>query len=272
MSVKIIAEIGINHNGDIEIAKQLIDVAVISGCDFVKFQKRNPDLCIPEHKKDDPRETPWGLMPYIDYKRKIEFNESQYDEINEYCSAKKIKWFASVWDEDSVDFMLKYTDTAKIPSALLTNHKLGKYARLKNESLMLSTGMSEEKDILRAIAHFDLDVIFHTNSTYPCPVDQLNLNYIKHLKEKYPSKTIGYSGHEYGLIPTFAAVVFGAKFIERHITLERTMWESDQMASVEPAGLIKLVKGIRDLEKSFGDGGPRTIHYGEIEKMKALRG
>ena len=272
MSVKIIAEIGINHNGDIDIAKKLIDIAVISGCDFVKFQKRNPAICVPENQKNKLRITPWGKMSYLDYKHRIEFGKSEYDEIDRYCLGKNIKWFSSVWDIDSVDFMKNYTDITKIPSALLTNHELGKYARMKNDFLMLSTGMSTEKDVRDAVQAFDPNLIFHTNSTYPCPVNELNLNYINSLKINFPSKIIGYSGHEFGLVSTFTAVALGAQYIERHITLERTMWGSDQMASVEPGGLIKLVKGIRDIEKSLGSGGPREIMVGELEKIKTLKG
>ena len=272
MSIKIIAEIGINHNGDMDIAKKLIDVAALAGCDFVKFQKRNPEICVPEKQKYKKKSTPWGDMTYLDYKNKIEFNKKDYDEIDHYCNQKDIEWFASVWDNDSVDFMKKYTDRAKIPSALLTNYDLGIYARKKYDFLMLSTGMSNELDITKAINAYDPNLIFHTNSTYPCPVEQLNLNYITYLKEKYSTKIIGYSGHEFGLVSTFTAVALGAEYIERHITLERTMWGSDQISSVEPSGLIKLVKGIRDIEKSFGDNGPRKVTDGEMEKLRSLRG
>ena len=154
-------------------------------------------------------------MSYLDYKWKIEFDRSDYDEIDDYCAKKKIKWFASVWDDDSVDFMRKYTDTVKIPSALLTHHSLGEYAREKNNFLMLSTGMSNESDIDAAIASYSPDLLFHTNSTYPCPIDELNLGYIKTLLKKHPSKIIGYSGHEFGLVATFTAVAFGAKICRK---------------------------------------------------------
>ena len=268
----IIAEIGINHNGDVDTAKKLIDVATLAGCDSVKFQKRNPDLCVPEEQKNKPKDTPWGEMTYLDYKHKIEFDDKQYQEIFDYCDYKKIKCFASVWDIDSVDFMHKHTNTAKIPSALITNLKLCEYARFKNEELSISTGMSTEEEIEQCVKACSPDVIFHTNSTYPSPVRELNLSYITWLKKKYPRSIVGYSGHEYGLVPTFAAVVMGAKYIERHITLDRTMWGSDQMASVEPAGLIKMVKGIRDVESSVGEAGPRRLLNGEKAKRRALRG
>jgi len=272
MSVKIIAEIGINHNGDLDIVKSLIDVAAVSGCDYVKFQKRNPEVCVPEHQKNIIKSTPWGNMTYLDYKYRLEFSKFEYDQIDTYCSEKNIKWFASIWDIDSANFMLNYTDIAKIPSAHVTNDDLLVIGRKLNKTLMLSTGMTKESDLNKAIDLADPDVIFHTNSTYPCPVGELNLNYIKFLIEKYKNKIIGYSGHEYGLVTTFAAVALGAEYIERHITLDRTMWGSDQIASVEPAGIIKLVKGIRDIEKSLGEIGPRKIYNGELEKAKTLRG
>ena len=271
MKTKVIAEIGINHNGDVEIAKKLIDVAVIAGCHSVKFQKRNPELCVPEHQKNKPKRTPWGEMTYLEYKHKIEFNCNQYNEIFDYCHDKNIKCFASVWDIDSVDFMYKHTDVAKIPSALITDLKLCDYARGKNAQLMVSTGMSTEEEVKACVETCSPDVIFHTNSTYPSPVSELNLSYITWLKEKYPYSTIGYSGHEYGLVPTFVAVVLGAGYVERHITLDRTMWGSDQMASVEPAGLIKMVKAIRDIESSVGEGGPRKLLDGEKAKKESLR-
>ncbi len=270
--VKIIAEIGINHNGDIQLAKKLIDVAVVAGCDYVKFQKRNPDICVPEAQKNKNKSTPWGDMTYLDYKYKIEFGKEEYDEIDHYCKKKSIDWLASVWDKDSVDFMLNYGSMMKIPSALLTDDDLIVYAREKSDFLMISTGMSNEQQIQRAIKLCNPDLIFHTNSTYPSPLKELNLNYIKYLKRKYPNKIIGYSGHEFGLVTTFPVIVLGAQFIERHITLDRSMWGSDQMASVEPGGLIKLVKGIRDIEDSLGEIGPREILSGELTKLESLRG
>lgn len=271
MKTKIIAEIGINHNGDVLNAKKLIDVAVIAGCDYVKFQKRSPDLCVPDHQKDKRKLTPWGEMSYLEYKHKIEFNYDQYNEIFDYCHDKKIHCFASVWDKDSVDFMYKFADIAKIPSALITDLDLCRYARERNARLMVSTGMSTEEEIKRCVEACSPDVIFHTNSTYPSPVSELNLSYLHWLQRKYNKATIGYSGHEYGLVPTFAAVVMGAKYIERHITLDRTLWGSDQMASVEPAGLIKMVKAIRDIESSIGEGGPRQLLEGEKLKRESLR-
>lgn len=270
--VNIIAEIGINHNGDISIAKKLIDVAAVAGCDYVKFQKRTPELCVPEEQKSKMRDTPWGRITYLEYKERTEFGKSDYDEIAKYCEDRNIKWFASVWDPESVSFMKGYTDITKIPSALITDDTLLALARKNNEYLMISTGMSSEEEIDNAIHIGDPDLVFHTNSTYPCPVDELNLNYIKWLQDKHPTREIGYSGHEYGLVPTFVAVSMGATWVERHITLDRMMWGSDQMASIEPGGLIKMTKAIRDIEKTFGEPGPREVFGGELDKRKSLRG
>jgi len=270
MHTKIIAEGGINHNGNIALAKRLIDIAIVSECDYIKWQKRNPDVCVPEHQKNKTKSTPWGEMTYLQYKQRIEFGKREYDEIFNYCEGR-IKCFSSVWDIDSVDFMSEYTNIAKIPSALITNIELCKYARKKFKTLIISTGMSTEKEIVRCVTSCRPDVIMHTNSTYPSPVGELNLKYITYLRSKW-SADIGYSGHEYGLTTTFAAVVMGASWVERHITLDRTMWGSDHVASVEPQGLIKLVKGIRDVESSMGDGGPRVVTGGEMEKLKSLRG
>jgi len=272
MSTKIIAEIGINHNGDIDTAKKLIDVACVAGCDYVKFQKRSPDVCVPEEQKNNIKKTPWGEMTYLEYKHRLEFDKKEYDEISRYCKYRDIKWFASVWDEDSIDFMAKYTSTMKIPSALITKDNLLYHARDTSEYLMISTGMSNEEEVENAVKISNPNLIFHTNSAYPSPIEDLNLNYIDWLKEKYPEREIGYSGHEFGLIPTYASVVKGATWIERHITLERTMWGSDHMASVEPHGLIKLVKDIRSIELSMGTKSPRVVFDSELEKRKTLRG
>ena len=272
MKINIIAEIGINHNGDLEIAKKLIDIASVAECDYVKFQKRTPELCVPVAQRDKMRDTPWGRITYMEYKERTEFGKKEYDQITSYCESKNIKWFASVWDTESVEFMRQYTDTAKIPSALITNHELLKLARAHNNYLMISTGMSDEQEIDQAVKAGDPDLIFHTNSTYPCPVNELNLNYIQWLRDKHPHREIGYSGHEYGLVPTFVASALGVTWIERHVTLDRLMWGSDHMASVEPGGLIKMTKGIRDIEKTFGESGPRVITAGEESKRKSLRG
>jgi N-acetylneuraminate synthase len=271
MGVKIIAEIGINHNGSVDLAKKLIDAAYVAGCDYVKFQKRTPEICVPLSERDKPKSTPWGEMTYLDYKKKIEFGKTEFDEIDSYCQSKGIKWFSSVWDHESVDFMSQYTDLTKISSALITDHDLCQYARNKNTQLIISTGMSTELQIETAVKICSPDVMMHTNSTYPCPVEELNLNYIHWMRDKWKNVEVGYSGHEYGLTTTFAAVAMGCQWIERHLTLERTMWGSDHLASVEPQGFIKLVKGIRDIEKSMGNYGPREIMEGERGKMNSLR-
>lgn len=269
--VKIIGEIGINHNGDLDLCKRIIDAAVLAGCDYVKFQKRNPDVCVPEEQKSKPKSTPWGEMTYLDYKYRVEFGKEEYDEIDRYCKEKGIGWFASVWDKDSVDFMSQYNNISKIPSALITNKELVEYARSKFDYLIISTGMSTEDEIEKAVEYSSPDVIMHTNSTYPSPINELNLEYITWLKNKY-NKEVGYSGHEYGLVTTFATIPMGVTWIERHITLDRTLWGSDQVASVEPAGLIKLVKGIRDIEKSLGGNSERKLLQSELSKRKSLRG
>ena len=270
--VKIIAEIGINHNGSIKLTKDLIDLSKVAGCDYVKFQKRTPDICVPEAQKYKLRSTPWGEMTYIDYKKKIEFEKDEYDEIFSYCKKIGIGCFASVWDKPSVDFMKEYTNLSKIPSALITNEELVTYARQNSDTLIISTGMSDEAEIENCIHFCNPDVVMHTNSSYPSKVEELNLNYISWLKNKYKDKEIGYSGHEYGLVTTFAAVAMGTTWIERHITLDRNMWGSDHKSSVEPSGLIKLVKGIRDIENALGEGGPRKVLGSELEKRNSLRG
>ena len=269
--IKTIAEIGINHNGDVEIAKRLIDVAAVANCDYVKFQKRNPDLCVPESQKNKNKVTPWGDMTYLQYKHKIEFGKKEYHEIDNYCRQRNIKWFASVWDIESSNFMKNYSNYSKIPSALITNLELCQHARENYDTLIISTGMSIEKEIEECIEACDPNIILHTNSTYPSPVNELNLKYIQWLTSKYPDKTIGYSGHEFGLVPTFIAVVLGAQYIERHVTLDRTMWGSDQMSSVEPAGLIKMTKAIKDIRSSIGELGPRTLLKSEKDKREARR-
>ena len=258
--IYIIAEIGINHNGDMSIAKKLIDIAKVAGCDVVKFQKRNPDVCVPEHQKTIMRDTPWGRMTYLDYKYKVEFNQNQYDEIDIYCKEKDIKWSASPWDLDSLDFLNQYDiPFIKIPSALLTDLELIKESVKTGKKIIISTGMSTIEEIdnaVNTIKKVNAEAqyaILHCNSTYPAPNDELNLNCIKTLKDKYKCE-VGYSGHEFGLTTTIASVCLGATIIERHITLDRTMWGTDQMCSVEPQGLIKLVRGIKELNKALGDG------------------
>lgn len=270
--IKIIAEIGINHNGSIDLCKQLMLLAKVAGCDYAKIQKREPDVCVPENQKSKMRDTPWGKMTYLEYKKRIEFSEEQLKELYEYANQIGIEFFASVWDLPSVDVMAKFTKIGKIGSASITDLELCKYAREKFDYLIVSTGMSTEEEIEKCIEVCNPDVIMHTNSTYPCPVEELNLNYIHHLKNKWSGKEIGYSGHEYGLVTTFAAVAIGATWVERHITLDRSMWGSDHSSSIEPSGVIKLVKGIRDIEKATQTPiGERMLLNGELSKRDSLR-
>jgi len=271
--INIISEIGINHNGSIEMCKKMILLSKVAGVQYVKIQKRNPDICVPEKQKLKRRDTPWGEMSYLEYKHKIEFSEEQIKELVDFSKENEIIFFASVWDLDSVKIMAKYTDIVKIGSACITDLELCKAARREFKTLIISTGMSTEEEIEKCVEACSPDVIMHTNSTYPSPIEELNLNYIKHLQNKWGHQAeIGYSGHEYGLVSTFAAVAIGAKWIERHITLDRNMWGSDQSSSVEPSGLIKLVKGIRDIELSFKyPVGPRELRDSEKLKKESLR-
>lgn len=268
----IIAEIGINHNGSLDICKDLISLSKVAGCQYVKIQKRNPDLCVPENQKNKIRSTPWGDMTYLDYKKRIEFSDDQIQELYDYSNNLGITFFASVWDKDSLDIMKKYHSITKIPSALITDLDLCKYARDNFDKLIISTGMSTEEEIEKCVQVCDPDIIMHTNSTYPSVVENLNLNYITWLKNKYPNKQIGYSGHEYGLVTTFASVVLGSSWIERHITLDHNMWGSDHLSSLEPAALLKLVKGINDIENSMRFcPAPRILFGDEKIKRESLR-
>lgn len=268
----IVGEIGINHNGDIEIAKRLMDAAKHAGLDAVKFQKRTPEICTPPDQRNVMRETPWGYITYLDYRYKVEFDEAQYREIDRYAHEIGITWFASVWDEDSVDFMEAFNPvTYKIPSAALTDHGLLKKLNTTGRPVILSTGMSTVDQIKNAVQYLDMDnlVICHTTSSYPCPPDELNLRMIQTLKDTY-SCPIGYSGHEVGLIPSVVAVGLGACMVERHITLDRAMWGSDQAASVEPGGLERLVKYVRVTEEALGDG-VKKVYDSELSSLKKLR-
>ncbi|MCA9978144.1 MAG: N-acetylneuraminate synthase family protein, partial [Anaerolineales bacterium] len=229
--VYIIAEIGINHNGSLELAKKLIDGAAFAGADAVKFQKRTPELCVPREQWDVERDTPWGRMTYIEYKHKIEFGYDAYAEIDDYCRQRGIAWFASCWDEPSVSFIEAFAPPLhKAASASLTDFPLLRAMRATGKPLMLSSGMSEMVEIETAVATLTPDnlLLAHSTSAYPCPVDNLNLRMIHTLQRRYPTIPIGYSGHEVGLAPTWAAVAMGATFVERHITLDRAMWGSDQ--------------------------------------------
>ena len=274
--VKIISEIGINHNGSMEKCKQLIMLSKVAGADYVKIQKRNPDICVPEHQKTVMRDTPWGRMSYLDYKYKVEFDQNAYDEINIYCKERNIYWSASPWDLDSLDFLNQYDiPFIKIPSALITNLELLKATAETGKKIIISTGMSTIEDVdnaVNAIKSKNSDVDFallHCNSSYPAPNKDLNLRCIQTLKEKYNCE-VGYSGHEFGLTTTIASICLGATIIERHITLDRTMWGTDQMCSVEPQGLIKLVRGVRELNSALGDG-IKIVTETEIPIREKLR-
>ncbi|MFA5834324.1 MAG: N-acetylneuraminate synthase family protein [Bacteroidota bacterium] len=271
--VFVIGEIGINHNGSMEIAKKLIDGAALAGCDAVKFQKRTPELCVPKEQRDIIRETPWGKMTYLEYRYLMEFDAAQYAEIDRYCKERKIMWFASCWDEESVDFIEQFKPVCyKAASAALTDLPLLRKKQGTNKPLILSTGMSTQHEIEYAMNELGTKniLIAHSTSTYPCPPEELNLKMISTLQTKYPDCPIGYSGHETGLAPTWAAVAMGAKFVERHITLDRAMWGSDQAASVEIGGLMRLVSNIRDIEKAFGDG-VKKVYESELGPRKKLR-
>jgi len=270
--VLIVAEIGINHNGNLEIAKRLIDVARLAGCNAVKFQKRTPDLCVPPDQKKKKRDTPWGYISYLEYHEKIEFGLKEYREIDKYCKNHGIAWFASCWDKPSIDFMEQFAPICyKVPSAMLTDAELLKHFRKTGRPIILSTGMSTMKQIKSAVNLLDTKklIITHSTSTYPCPPEELNLQMIQTLKRKFACP-IGYSGHEVGLPTTVAAVALGARFIERHITLDRTMWGTDQSASIEPGGLIRLVKYIRVVERALGDG-IKKVYDSERPVMQKLR-
>jgi N-acetylneuraminate synthase len=268
----IIAEIGINHNGDINIARRLIDVAVMAGCDAVKFQKRNPEKAVPPEYRHVTRETPWGLMSYLEYRHRLEFDQAAYQEIDSYTREKGIQWFASCWDEDSVDFIEQFKPPCyKVASASLTDFDLLKRIRDTGRPVIASTGMSTMEEIEAAVAFMDQEklLIAHSTSTYPCPPEELNLRMLQTLADRF-NCPIGYSGHEVGLQTTFAAVTLGAAFVERHITLDRAMWGSDQAASVEPWGLMRLVRDIRVIEKALGDGKKR-VYESEMKARQRLR-
>ena len=268
----IAAEIGINHNGDLDIAKRMILEAKRAGVDSVKFQKRTPEICVPRDQWDIMRETPWGYISYIEYRRKMEFGLEEYKEIDRYCKEVGIDWFASVWDEPSVDFLEQFDPIAyKVPSAALTDHGLLRKLRDTGRPVILSTGMSTMEQIRAAVSLLDMDklVITHATSTYPCDPEELNLRVIEKLRAEFPCP-IGYSGHEVGLIPSVVAVALGACLVERHITLDRAMWGSDQAASVEPQGFERLVKYIRVTEAALGDGVKR-VYPSELASLKKLR-
>lgn len=273
MSIFIVAEIGINHNGNVEIAKQLVDVAVSAGCDAVKFQKRTVEKVYSKEELDRPRESPWGATNR-DQKMGLEFGKKEYDEIDRYCKEKGIEWFASAWDVDSQLFLKQYNlKYNKVASAMLTHIDLLNLIAEEKKYTFISTGMSKIEQIDRAVEIFRRKEcpfeLMHCKSTYPMDDEDANLRCINTLRERYNCK-VGYSGHEVGLAVSYAAVAFGVTSLERHITLDRAMYGSDQAVSVEPAGLRMLVGAVRKIEKAIGNGVIAVIDK-EVPIMKKLR-
>lgn len=280
--VKIISEIGINHNGSLDIAKELIRQSKEAGCDYVKFQKRTPSVCVPEAQKSVMRSTPWGEMTYLEYKERIEFGLDEYREIDRYCKEIGIQWSASPWDTGSLRFLKDNFDLPwiKIPSALVTNLPFVRECATDYEHVIISTGMTTEEDIRNAVTAikkvaFDKDslcevVIMHCNSQYPTPVKDLNLSYIKQLVSNYVYDDIGYSGHEEGVATSIASVYLGATWIERHFTLNKSMWGTDHKSSLTFSEMKSLVEGIHELQVAYGNG-IKTITDGEQAVMAKLR-
>lgn len=274
--VFMIAEIGINHNGNLEIAKKLIDAASACNWHCVKFQKRDPDISVPEAQKGQMRDTPWGKITYLNYRKKVEFGKNEYDYIDRFCKDKPIYWTASVWDVPSLRFILKYDiPFIKVPSAKLTNKELLIEAGKSGKPVILSTGMSTLEEIDEAVYLLnkhskDGYVLMHANSTYPTPAQDINLKVILLLRGRYKC-IVGYSGHEFDLEPTVVAVALGAKVIERHVTLDHKMWGSDHFASLEVHAMDLLSKRIKDIDIIIGDGRKRLTN-GELEARKRLRG
>lgn len=268
----VIGEIGINHNGDVEIAKDLIRAAHHAGMNAVKFQKRTPEICVPPEQREQMRETPWGYISYMDYRYKVEFGVTEYQAIDQLCKELGIDWFVSVWDEEAVDFMEQFNPVCyKVASASLTDLPLLRKLRATGRPMIVSTGMSTINQIDQAVAEIGEEdlIITHATSAYPCDPEELNIRMIETLREKFKCP-IGYSGHEVGLVPSAVAVALGACLVERHITLDRAMWGSDQAASVEPWGMEKLVKYIRVTEKSLGDG-VKKVYDSELPSLRKLR-
>jgi N-acetylneuraminate synthase len=272
--VYVIGEIGLNHNGDVEIAKRLIDVAADAGAQAVKFQKRTPELATPEHMKDVPRETPWGTMTYLDYRRRVEFGRDEYLELGAYAATRGLDWFASPWDVPSVAFLEDLDVVAhKVASASVTDIELLEALAATGKPIILSTGMSTTDEIDAAVAVLGTDdlVMMHATSSYPMPPEEANITVIRTLQWRFPEVPIGYSGHERGLQISLAAVALGAVAVERHITLDRTMWGSDQAASLEPTGFAHLIRDIRIISEALGDGVKRVYPGEEAPKAKLRR-
>lgn len=273
MKIFIVAEIGINHNGDLGICKELIDIACDAGCDAVKFQKRDIDKVYTKDFLDSPRESPWGSSQR-DQKSGLEFNFEDYEEINRHCSKKGIDWFASAWDINSQLFLQKFNcKYNKIASAMIVYDELLRLVAEEGKHTFISTGMSTHDDIKNAVEIFTKAScpfeLMHTVSTYPMRDEHANLALIRRLRKRY-NCNVGYSGHETGLAISYAAAAMGISSLERHITLDRSMYGSDQSASLEPAGLRQLVGGVRKIEVAIGDGEKRIIDD-EVPVAKKLR-
>ena len=271
-----IGEIGINHNGDLQIAKKLIDAIFACNWDCAKFQKRNPDIAVPEKQKSTIRDTPWGRIPYIEYKYKVEFGQKEYKYIDKYCKEKPVDWTASVWDIDSLNFLTQFDiPFIKIPSAKITNDELIIESAKTQIPLCISTGMSTVEEIDKAVnlakKYGKPPVVMHCNSSYPTSHDEVNLNIIPFLANRYPDCIIGYSGHEKGLEPTVIAIALGAKVIERHITLSHDMWGTDQESSLEVLAMDMLKKRSKDVRIILGSD-KKTITKSEIPIRLKLRG
>lgn len=269
----VVAEIGINHNGSLDLAQRLVVAAHAAGCDAVKFQKRSPEHSTPEEQRGLERDTPWGRMTYLEYRHRVELGRADYEAIDALCEELGILWFASAWDEPSVDFLETFEPPChKAASASLTDHALLEKLRATGRPIMLSTGMStiEEIDLAVSLLGREHLLLAQSTSAYPCDPAELNLRVIPELRARYPDVPIGYSGHETGLAPTLAAVALGATFVERHVTLDRAMWGTNQAASLEIGGLERLVAGIRDVERSLGDGVKR-VYESERAAWRKLR-
>ncbi len=273
MPAYVIAEIGLNHNGDVALAKRLVDVAADAGADAVKLQKRTPAISTPEHMKEVRRETPWGEMSYLEYRYRVELDREQYIEIGDHAVLRGLDFFASPWDVPAVEFLDELDVCAiKVASASVTDLELLAAIADTGRPVILSTGMSTLEQIDRAVAALAGNplALLHATSTYPMPAEEANLRVIPALAERYPGVPIGYSGHERGLQISLAAVALGASIVERHITLDRTMWGSDHAASLEPQGLAHLVRDIRVIERALGDG-VKVVQPGELAPMAKLR-
>lgn len=274
--VYMVAEIGLNHNGDLQIAKKLIDASFASNWDCVKFQKRTPELCVPEHQRNVMRDTPWGRMTYMEYRYRVEFGKEQYDYIDFYCREKPIAWTASIWDLKSLEFLLQYDiPFIKVPSAKLTKHEFLIESAKTGKPIILSTGMSTIEETDAAVEVLEKHskgnyILMHTNSSYPAPTEELNLRVIRSLKDRYKC-IIGYSGHEYDLEPTVLAVSLGASIVERHVTLDHNMWGSDHFASLEVHAMDMLRKRIKNIDIILGDG-IKKVSEKELEIRNKLRG